>query len=53
MILCSFNNLKDLEVNKKGFMFNVIENKNYFRNGDVGDWTNYFTPSMVKRIEMF
>ncbi|KAL2892687.1 Cytosolic sulfotransferase 5 [Bienertia sinuspersici] len=37
--LCSINNLKELEVNKTGFMHKFVKNKNYFRKGEVGDWT--------------
>ncbi|KAL7177387.1 hypothetical protein ACSBR2_030694 [Camellia fascicularis] len=48
--LCSFDNLKDLEVNKNeknrmGHPYNV-----FFRKGEVGDWANYLTPSMVERM---
>ncbi|KAL2895563.1 Cytosolic sulfotransferase 15 [Bienertia sinuspersici] len=48
--LCSISNLKELEVNKTGSMLKIVKNENFFRKGEVGDWTNYFTPSMVERI---
>ncbi|KAL2921955.1 Cytosolic sulfotransferase 1 [Bienertia sinuspersici] len=48
--LCSINNLKDLEVNKNGFMNKFVKKKDFFRKGEVGDWINYFTPTMVERI---
>ncbi|KAL2895567.1 Cytosolic sulfotransferase 15 [Bienertia sinuspersici] len=50
MQLCSINNLKELEVNKTGSMYKIVDIKNFFRKGEVGDWTNYFTPSMMERI---
>lgn len=49
--LCSFKNMKDLLVNKKGKgAISEYENKHLFRKGDVGDWMNYFTPSMFERL---
>ncbi|CAA2949343.1 cytosolic sulfotransferase 15-like [Olea europaea subsp. europaea] len=49
--LCSFEHLKELEVNKKGKgAIAHFENKNLFRKGEVGDWVNYFSPSMVERL---
>ncbi|GAA0155140.1 transferase [Lithospermum erythrorhizon] len=49
--LCSFKNMKELEVNQKGKgAIADFENKNLFRKGDVGDWVNYFTPMMVQRL---
>ncbi|KAB2083873.1 hypothetical protein ES319_A05G296700v1 [Gossypium barbadense] len=49
---CSFNNLKDLEVNKTGKMAEIIlhSNKLYFRSGKVGDYVNYLTPTAVERF---
>ncbi|PON85385.1 Sulfotransferase domain containing protein [Trema orientale] len=49
--LCSFSNLKDLDVNKHGkLMSNGLENKSYFRKGKVGDWVNHLSPSMAARL---
>ncbi|KAK8479576.1 hypothetical protein V6N12_055401 [Hibiscus sabdariffa] len=48
---CSFEKLKELEVNKKGLHVSGIPYKVFFRNGEVGEWSNYVTPSMVERME--
>lgn len=56
--LCSFQKMKDLEVNKTGkFHLNKagnsglqIENKFHFRKGEVGDWVNHFSPGMVDKL---
>ncbi|KAE8702930.1 Cytosolic sulfotransferase 14 [Hibiscus syriacus] len=49
--ICSFEKLKELEVNKKGSHIMGIPHKEFFRKGKVGDWSNYLTPSMVERLE--
>ncbi|KAB1214326.1 Cytosolic sulfotransferase 6 [Morella rubra] len=63
--LCSFNNLSNLEVNKKESK-NVnnlgvnekgstlqfsIENASFFRRGKVGDWKNYLTAQMAEKCD--
>ncbi|XP_077219098.1 cytosolic sulfotransferase 15-like [Tasmannia lanceolata] len=48
--LCSFKKLSDLEVNKTGKTFINIENNLFFRRGEVGDWTNNLTLSMIERL---
>ncbi|KAG4971078.1 hypothetical protein AAZX31_13G180100 [Glycine max] len=49
--LCSFENMKDLEVNKSGKIGRGgIEKKDFFRKGEKGDWVNYFTPSMQEKL---
>ncbi|MFQ6640217.1 hypothetical protein Gotur_016621 [Gossypium turneri] len=49
---CSFNNLKDLEVNKTGKMPRSIipSNKLFFRSGKVGDYINHLSPTAVERL---
>lgn len=48
--LCSFENLKELEVNKSGRSIKHFENKNLFRKGEVGDWVNYLSPRMAEKL---
>ncbi|KAI3932454.1 hypothetical protein MKW92_014343 [Papaver armeniacum] len=50
--LCSFQHMKNLDVNKSGkILSNSIANKDIFRKGEVGDWKNYLTPKMVERLD--
>ncbi|KAK1422377.1 hypothetical protein QVD17_25462 [Tagetes erecta] len=53
--LCSFENLKSLEVNKSGKLFgdhpDSTENRLFFRKAKDGDWENYFTHQMVEKID--
>ncbi|KAJ7949398.1 Sulfotransferase [Quillaja saponaria] len=48
--LCSFESMKQLEVNKSGKSIKNFENKNLFRKAEVGDWVNYFSPLMVDKL---
>ncbi|KAJ4720422.1 Sulfotransferase [Melia azedarach] len=48
--LCSFEEMKKLEVNKTGRSIKNFENKYLFRRGEGGDWVNYFSSSMVKQL---
>ncbi|XP_062099670.1 cytosolic sulfotransferase 15-like [Humulus lupulus] len=49
MQLCSFENLKNLDVNKTGRRQIGLSNSALFRKGEVGDWVNYLTPEMAER----
>ncbi|CAL5197101.1 unnamed protein product [Lathyrus oleraceus] len=48
--LCSFENLSNLEVNKIGTVSFKVENKTFFRRGQVGDWKNILTTDMIEHI---
>lgn len=50
--LCSFESLSNLEVNKNAINGGLgVENGVLFRKGKVGDWTNYLTDEMAKRLD--
>ncbi|WVZ03557.1 hypothetical protein V8G54_024363 [Vigna mungo] len=48
--LCSFEKMKNLEVNKSGTVGRNIEKKYLFRRGEIGDWVNYFSPAMIEKL---
>ncbi|GFY81661.1 sulfotransferase 2B [Actinidia rufa] len=48
--LCSFENLKDLDINK-GPILPGRDKSDFFRKAKVGDWSNYLTPSMVEQMK--
>jgi len=48
--LCSFERMKDLEVNKCGTFGRNIEKKYLFRKAEIGDWVNYFSPAMIEKL---
>ncbi|TMW88685.1 hypothetical protein EJD97_018238 [Solanum chilense] len=48
--MCSFENLKSLEVNTNGKLSSGEENKVFFRRGEIGDWRNYFTTEMNDKL---
>ncbi|OIS95877.1 PREDICTED: cytosolic sulfotransferase 12-like [Nicotiana attenuata] len=49
--MCSFENLSNLEVNKNEKLSTGVENKVFFRRGEVGDWKNYFTTKMIEKLD--
>ncbi|KAJ0692740.1 putative steroid sulfotransferase [Helianthus annuus] len=49
--MCSFDILSNLKVNREGTTPSGINYKAFFRNGKVGDWKNYLTIEMVKRLD--
>ncbi|KAL9233833.1 hypothetical protein vseg_008778 [Gypsophila vaccaria] len=48
--VCSFEEMKDLEVNKKGNSILNFGNEGLFRKGEVGDWMNLLSMEMVERL---
>ena len=52
MNLCGFENLSNLEVDKKESTgVEGIDHDMLFRRGIVGDWVNHLTPDMAQRMD--
>ena len=55
MNLCSFETLKNLEVNKgdkeRVDISSPNVNRAFFRKGKTGDWVNYLSPDMAARMD--
>ncbi|XP_021286250.1 flavonol sulfotransferase-like [Herrania umbratica] len=53
--LCSFENLSNLEVNRTSAQkFSrdiIVDNRHFFRKGQVGDSENYLTAEMIERLD--
>jgi len=48
--LCSFEKMKNLEVNKSGIIYQFLEKKYFFRKAEMRDWENYFSPFMREKL---
>ncbi|XP_057458811.1 cytosolic sulfotransferase 15-like [Lotus japonicus] len=48
--LCSFEKMKELEVNKSGTFARIFKNKFLFRKAEIGDFVNHLSPFMVEKL---
>jgi hypothetical protein len=49
--LCSFEKLSSVKVNVSGKLVSGEDNKFFFRRGEVGDYVNYLSPDMIRRLD--
>ncbi|XP_048436015.1 flavonol sulfotransferase-like [Pyrus x bretschneideri] len=57
--LCSFEHLSSLEIKKTAQLQEpnasslkfVVNNRDFFRKGQIGDWKHHFTDEMAKRVD--
>ncbi|RHN40331.1 putative P-loop containing nucleoside triphosphate hydrolase [Medicago truncatula] len=47
--LCSFESMKRSKGNQSGII-GVIDKEFFFRKGEMGDWVNYLSPSMIEKL---
>ncbi|KAK7405546.1 hypothetical protein VNO78_06958 [Psophocarpus tetragonolobus] len=50
MELCSFEKMKELEVNKSGTFGRNFHRGYLFRKAEIGDWVNYLSPKMAAKL---
>ncbi|CAO2820821.1 unnamed protein product [Amaranthus hypochondriacus] len=49
--MCSFQSMKEMDVNKNGKAVPFVENKHFFRKGEVGNWKNDLSSLMAKKLD--
>ncbi|XP_062182134.1 cytosolic sulfotransferase 16-like [Phragmites australis] len=53
--LCSFEKLSRLQANQKGYFMRrrnlVVDMSDYFRRGKIGDWVNYTSEEMGRKLD--
>ncbi|XP_051127910.1 cytosolic sulfotransferase 12-like [Andrographis paniculata] len=49
--LCSFETLKNIKANTEGYVRGTFKKSTYFREGKVGNWSNYLSPTTAQKME--